>query len=45
MLLQRFTMSRMSVLANVVRGTIEMLRFSEVVIVPRTLLHHVGLGK
>jgi hypothetical protein len=45
MLLQRFTMGRMPGLAKVVRGTIGMLRFPEVVMVPRPLSHHVGLNE
>jgi hypothetical protein len=45
MLLQRFTMGRMTGLAKVVRSTIALLRFPEVVTVPRPLLHHVSLGE
>jgi hypothetical protein len=45
MLLQRFTIGRMLGLAKVVCSTIAMLWFSEVVAVPRGLLHHVGLGE
>jgi hypothetical protein len=43
MLLQRFTIGRMPGLAEVVCGTIAMLRFPWVVAVPWHLLHHVGL--
>jgi hypothetical protein len=45
MSLQRFTMGRMSDLAKVVCSTIAMLRFLGVVMVPRPLLHHVGLSE
>jgi hypothetical protein len=43
--LQRFTMGHMSGLAKVVHSTIAMLRFPRVVVVPRSLLHHVNLGE
>jgi hypothetical protein len=43
--LQRFTMGRMTGLSKVVRGTIALLRFPEVVMVPRPLLHRVSLGE
>jgi hypothetical protein len=43
--LQKFTMGRMPGLAKVVRGTIAMLRFPGLVMVPRPLLHCVSLGK
>jgi hypothetical protein len=42
MLLQRFTMGRMSVLTKVVRGTIAMLRFPGVVRGTTTLLAPCG---
>jgi hypothetical protein len=45
MLLQRFTIGRMPGLAEVVCGTIAMLRFPWVVAVPWHLLHHVGLNE
>jgi hypothetical protein len=45
MSLQMFTMGRMSGLAKVVCGTIAMLRFSGVVAVPLSLLHHVSLDE
>jgi hypothetical protein len=45
MSLQRFTMGRMAGLAKVVRGTIAMLRFPRVVMVPQPLLHRVILGE
>jgi hypothetical protein len=43
--LERFTMGRMPGLAKVVHSTIAMLRFLEVVVVPRLLLHRVRLGE
>jgi hypothetical protein len=43
--LQRFTIGRMPDLAKVVRSTIALLRFLEVVVVPRPLLHRVRLGE
>jgi hypothetical protein len=43
--LQRFTMGRMAGLAKVVCGTIAMLRFPGVVMVPQPLLHRVILGE
>jgi hypothetical protein len=43
--LQWFTMGHMSSLAKVVRSTIAVLRFPEVVTVPWPLLHHVSLGE
>jgi hypothetical protein len=45
MQLQRFTMGRMLGLAKVVHGTIAMLRFPRVVMVPWPLLHRVSLGE
>jgi hypothetical protein len=45
MTLQRFTMGRMRGLVMVVRSTIAMLRFPEVVAVPWPLLHRVSLGE
>jgi hypothetical protein len=45
MLLQSFTVDRMSSLAKVVGSTIAMLRFPRVVAVPRPLLHHVSLDE
>jgi hypothetical protein len=45
MSLQRFTMSRMSSFAKVVRSTIALLRFLGVVVVPWPLLHRVSLGE
>jgi hypothetical protein len=44
MSLQRFTMGHMPGLAKIVCSTIAMLRFLEVVMVPRGLLHRVSLG-
>jgi hypothetical protein len=43
--LQRFTMGRIPSLAKIVRSTIAMLRFPEVVAIPQSLLHHVSLGE
>jgi hypothetical protein len=43
--LQRFTMGRMPSFAKVVRSTIALLRFLEVVAVPQPLLHRVSLGE
>jgi hypothetical protein len=43
MSVERFTMGHMPSFAKVVRGTIAMLRFPGVVVVPWPLLHHVGL--
>jgi hypothetical protein len=43
--LQRFTIGHKPGLAKVVRVTIAMLRFPEVVAVPQPLLHHVGLSE
>jgi hypothetical protein len=45
MLLQRFTIGHMPSLAKVVRNTIALLRFPEVVAVPWPLLHYVSLGE
>jgi hypothetical protein len=45
MSLQRFTIGHMLGLAKVVRGTVAMLRFPGIVIVPRPLLHLGGLGE
>jgi hypothetical protein len=45
MLLQRFTMGRMPSFAKVVRGTVALLRFPKVVMVPRPLLHRVSLDE
>jgi hypothetical protein len=42
MSLQMFTMGRMPGFAKEVRGTIALLMFSGVVMVPRPLLHHVS---
>jgi hypothetical protein len=44
MLLRRFTMGRMPGLAKVVCSTIALLRFLEVVAVPRPHLYRVSLG-
>jgi hypothetical protein len=43
--LQRFTMGHMPGFAKVVCNTIALLRFLEVVMVPRPLLHRVSLGE
>jgi hypothetical protein len=43
--LQEVTMGHMPSFAKVVRSTIALLRFPEVVMVPRPLLHHVSLGE
>jgi hypothetical protein len=43
MSVQRFTMGHMPSFAKVVRGTIVMLKFPGVAVVPWPLLHHVGL--
>jgi hypothetical protein len=43
--LQKFTMGRMPGLAKVVRGTIAMLWFPGLVMIPRPLLHCVSLGE
>jgi hypothetical protein len=43
--LQRFNMGRMLGFAKVVRGTIALLRFPEVVTVLRPLLHRMGSGE
>jgi hypothetical protein len=45
MLLQMFTIGRMLGFAKVVHGTIALLRFPRVVVVPRPILYHVGLGE
>jgi hypothetical protein len=45
MLLQRFTIGRMSCFAKVVHSTIALLRFPGVVAVPCPLLHRVSLGE
>jgi hypothetical protein len=42
--LQRVTMNHMPRFAKVVRSTIALLRFSEVIVVPWPLLHRVSLG-
>jgi hypothetical protein len=43
--LQRFTTSHMPSFVKVVCGTIALLRFPGVVVVPRLFLHYVGLGE
>jgi hypothetical protein len=45
MSLQRFTIGHMPGFAMVVRSTIALLMFSEVVMVPWPLLHRVNLGE
>jgi hypothetical protein len=43
--LQRFTMGRMTSFAKIVRSSIALLRFFEVVRVPQPLLDRVSLGE
>jgi hypothetical protein len=45
MMLQIFTIGRMSSFTKVVHGTIELLRLPGVVAVPWPLLHRVSLGE